>query len=630
MSSSVQIEKITGVPSKGTACSVYKKRVDLKDGKSGTIVSLFLAEGKESTAISEVSSDIFDAAVGKLEETEGGVLEALNSSLSIASTLASSNNLNISFAHLFFFEGASFIVKSGEKVKVYVFSPPKSLEITFESGSGPISKGQIYLVATEAFLSIFDTSVFAKEDAQIDFREVFDGLATEVSAEKNQSEIGAAVAYIEDVDEEVVSSDKEEEKEEGGKEETKEETEKDDTSDVDEEKSLEEAAHEEKVSEENKSTDEETLLEAKQGKFGLITGVFGYLTGFSKNRNFKALFTLRRNIILVAILILIILVGSAFFTVRQRKQGQKMAEFENHYSSASSKYSEAVAIIDLNKSKARGILVDAQKEVKLALESFPNDKDANNLESEISRKLKETEVNSNVNFETLAEVDNAVVSLGFSQGNVVGISGSMIYEVDENGDISKVDGSSGTISGFVFDDKAFLMSRSEVKSIDLETGSEKEVASSGGAEGISVFIGNVYMLYSSRIDKYVPVEGGYFGPSDYLNGEESFGANPSFAIDGSVWVSREDKIFKFTRGEKEDFEVDGDFGKFGIIYTDSNLDNLYVVDKDNSALLVFDKNGGYKKAYQSPEFSKASDIIISSDEKQMYVASGSKILRADL
>src|SRR3989338_8380121 len=85
-----------------------------------------------------------------------------------------------------------------------------------------------------------------------------------------------------------------------------------------------------------------------------------------KRGEIKAIFRLRRNLAIVAAIVLLILAASALFTISQKRQNQKLAEFNTHLSAASSKYAEAQALLELNKSRAREILIDADREIKLA------------------------------------------------------------------------------------------------------------------------------------------------------------------------------------------------------------------------------------------------------------------------
>ena len=103
-----------------------------------------------------------------------------------------------------------------------------------------------------------------------------------------------------------------------------------------------------------------------------------------------AVFRLRRNVAIIAFVILVFLALSGIYTVRTNSQKEKLAKFNTHFSNASSKYEEGIALIDLNRERARQILVDADKEVKIALLLNQKNEEANKLASEIQTKLKET------------------------------------------------------------------------------------------------------------------------------------------------------------------------------------------------------------------------------------------------
>ena len=187
----VQVEKITGLAEGESACGVFNKRVSTADGNLGTVVAGILLKSQKEVDLAAITRDIFELSVKKLEGVRGGILAALISAKNAASEYARAKNLEVSFIYTFFFEDVCYVVRLGDRVKLLVFEAPKSVEITFESGSGPLGDGQVYLIATEKFLSIFDTADL-KREAEVDFRDIIDGIATEIVGEKNQSEIGAA------------------------------------------------------------------------------------------------------------------------------------------------------------------------------------------------------------------------------------------------------------------------------------------------------------------------------------------------------------------------------------------------------------------------------------------------------
>src|SRR3990172_906111 len=95
---SLKIENITGQASRDIACGVFNKKITLANGEQGTLVACVLIKNGKDVC---------------------------------------------------------YIARHDQNFKIFVFEPPKSLEITFEEGSGPIKIGQIYLISTEKFLSIF-------------------------------------------------------------------------------------------------------------------------------------------------------------------------------------------------------------------------------------------------------------------------------------------------------------------------------------------------------------------------------------------------------------------------------------------------------------------------------------------
>ena len=557
--------------------------------------------------------DIFELSTKKLESANlsEGILEAVRLAGDATQNYLRSKNLEVSFAYTFFYHDVSYIARYGSKVKIIVFGPPKEVEITFDSGSGPVKEGQIILAATEKFLEKYDVNVF-RQEAEIDLEEIIDGLATEISGEKDQSEIGAAFILA------------------------KKETE------------TKEAGVEQEISVETESAVGDIEVEDKHAasmrtpiiKFDKLTSLtssflkalFGELKKL-KRGDIGAIFRLRRNIALAIGVIVLILIISVAFTIRQKIQKEKLGKFNLHLSQASGKYSEAQALLELNRSKAREILSEADKEIKMALSINASEEKANNLQVDITSKLKETENLANVNFSVLFEADSPINSLAFSNKKLVAFSKDKILIGSSKEDLSKIDGVKNTTSGFVFSDSAFLLSGAKVFKVDLKTDKIQELFNFEGAGDISVFLGNIYLSAGSQIAKFVPVENGYIKSSDYLTEKTEFSASSRLAIDGSVWVTSDSKVFKFLRGTKQDFEISGLSGATGqleSIYTNSTLGNIYVIDKTNSALLVLGKDGVYQKAYQSPEFAKASDVVVTDDESTMYLAIENKILEASL
>ncbi|MDO8487129.1 MAG: hypothetical protein Q7S45_02475 [Candidatus Curtissbacteria bacterium] len=615
------VEKIAGTPSGNYSASVFNQKATLASGDLGTLVGCILASG-EQEAIQVASRDVFEFFPKKLEISEEGILETLGSAREAAIKYLEGQDYEISFVFAFFCKNACFIVRLGEGVKVLVFDPPKSDEITFDSGSGPMHFGQLYLIATEKFLESFDPSGFL-EKTDIDYGELVDGLATDISAAEGACQIGAVFVQVKDGEE------------------------------------IGESSEEEAVSIAVEETVSEETAESRQDfqKESGIKSLFSRMSGFGAGllREFKrlrhgdlgAILRLRQHVMLVVIGVILVLAASVVFTIWQKGERAKDMEFGTHLAAANAKFNEGVSLVELNKSRARQDFVDAQKELGAAVAIHANDQSAKKLAADIAAKLKETDVTSNISFEEAAPLPG-VNSISFAGKNIAATNADKLFIVNTSSKTAdEVKGAGGGISATVFDNKAFVLTGSGVVRQDLSGGTQTKIQVSSGGQDVGVFFGNIYVLFGNRqslstnkqsfstnkIAKITPIVGGYAPETDYLAAKTDFLPSSRFVIDGSIWVTKGDRVLKFIRGAQEDFQISGlsgKLGELGPIYTDGTLDNLYVVDKVNSALLVIGKDGIYKKAYQAPEFGKASDILVTDDASILYVAVDGKVLSASI
>jgi hypothetical protein len=624
----IQIEKINGLADEKAACGIFTKRITFEGGVVGTIVSTILVHGGEGKDSQTYLRDIFEISTQKLEDGNGKPLEVLKEAGEACRFYIEQRNLNVSFVNALVYKNAFYVGRYKDGVHVWVFAQHKSLELTFDYGSGLLASSQIFLIGTEKFFSTFDTAVLAG-DSTVDLEGIIDGLATEISADEAQSEIGVAIIYVKDEKGQDVI---------GGEEEGKE--------------GLRAEEVEKAVGDENHTV----LREAPQSMLGveagyqtaealgrvskIFKGIWGEIKKLRKG-DIGAVIRFRRNIVMVAFLVLLVLAFSAFMTIRSQRDKGKLAQFNDHMKNASTKFMEGDAILELNRDRARNALAVADNEVKAALSLKPGNSDAKSLADKISQKLKDTESVSVVNFGTFADVGEPLVELTLLKDGLVAFSTDKMYKIGSNGESGdKADTGSSISRGFFYNDSGFVVGGNKVYKQSFSVnkqgfgaGSAQEVAEGSNTGDIAVFLGNIYLLGENQIAKYVPIAGGYAKSVDYLNNPEQFAAGSRFAIDGSVWVTNGKSINKYTRGAKEDFAISGlsdTNGEFGEIYTNSDIDNLYVVDKSNSALLVIKKDGVYQKAYQSGEFAKATSIVVDEVGGKLYISDGSKILEASL
>src|SRR3989344_5161020 len=189
----LDIQKVSGAPRPDCVCQVFVNRLILADSQIATWVSVFLVKTENRKDLQKLLSEVFELSIQKIEEgaIDEGVLAILSNAALKVTQFLELEKVKASFAHTLFYKDAVYIVRHGEGVKLLVFEPESSQEIKFQEGSGRIKDSQLFLIATEKFLSIFDT-VSLKALEEIDLEDIIDGLATDISAEEDQSEIAAA------------------------------------------------------------------------------------------------------------------------------------------------------------------------------------------------------------------------------------------------------------------------------------------------------------------------------------------------------------------------------------------------------------------------------------------------------
>lgn len=618
----LKIEKITGSANEQHACIIFSKRITFGEDDVGVLAGCYLTQKGDTSGDHAASHDLFQIIVKRLEEADGNrILENIKVAKTECEDYAKGGGVQVSYATCFFYKKAVYFSKFGNSVKIFAYNAPDALEIKFSDGSGSFSPGQLFVLGTSKFFDTFDTSVFS-QSTDIELEELIDGLATDISAQDDQAEIGALFVQVKGESVDLIKTVVEKEEvvvptEVGGQ----------------AEQALETSypvVDGSGVSGKRVQVNILSLANKPVGVF--LRFVKGEIFGFSRGGT-GSVSKVRRNIVLLAVILIIVLGASAYFTISKQRDTKSLQEFNSHLASANSSYSEGSAIIELNKSRARDILVGADKEVKLALAIRPKDAGALSLSLAIAQKLKDTENLAGVDFRTFYE-DSGAVGLSKIGNNIVGFFDDKAVSIDKDGKkVDEVSGLGAINAGTAFDKNIFVLSGNKVLKTTFGSSKKDEVATVGGARDVGVFLGNVYLLLASQISKFVPVEGGYSKSTDYLEKGEDFSANSRFAIDGSVWVTRGKEVFKYTRGKKEDFSIGGltsTNSDFYNIYTSSDIDNLYILDHANSAVLVVGKDGTYKKAYQSGEFVKLTSIMIDETAGKMYITSGGKILVASL
>ena len=626
----LQIEKLTGVATGEIASSVFSARITLLDGSLASLASCIFVGNAGSGDAQNLARDIFEITSKKLEGAQGPLLEDLASARETVGSHIKSQEADASFVHIVFWRQAAYIVRHGKAVKVYISKGSAAGEISFESGSGPAENGQIYLAATDEFTKKLGGREQITNIENLE--ETVDGWATEISALANSAGIAAILVGVKGSgqQDEVQNLSKVENAEEVQSEAMEQVPVQEDQRDISE--AEEQQAESGDLQMPDKSTGGREKLGLLAQKFLRVWKVIWSEIRKIRSSERLAILRLRRNLVLVVVVILIILAISAGLAIKNGAEQTKNANFNDHLLAASTKYGEGQAIVSLNRDRAREFFIGAGEEVGKALALKPKDPKAQELKGKIDSALRDSQNSEGLKFSTYSELESSLIALTLLGKNLVGVSSGKVYVIEEGEkSVSDIDGIEGVVAAYGFSDSVFVLANSGVYKINTANNKSEKIAESKQANDISVFIGNVYLLGQSQIYKYVPVEGGYVEGGTYVQG--NFETNSKMAIDGNVWVSNGDKIFKYLKGEDQNFAISGlsTNGQFGKIYTNSELDNIYVVDSANRALLSIGKDDGiFKKAYQSDEFGRATGLVVDEAGGKIYISVENKILDAGL
>ncbi len=637
-----QVEKIAGKPTSGGVCGVFNKNLSLVDGTTGLLGGCIQVTG-EGEDLNGLLHKIFESSCEAIEASEAEILERLKKINVLTQSYVETNSLDFDYIFCFFYKGACYVIRAGEAVGLWVYEQDDTREINIDYGSGLLKEKQIYLIANKDCAELFDFSLLSEPD--VNLADVIDGMATEIFAQENAL-LGAVFVKVSRDDDEVGAKVPVEEKEimDANNEVAAAE-------DTGVEDQAEEDASEIGVSDEPVGSVEsvtEVAIENEEGQnlapqkkgrnfLGILSGgikrILSEIKGVFKGDR-VAVGSFRKKLVIGVVVVILILAGSATYTIWQKSNGQKQAEVKFHIDAASAKYNEGVSIIELNKARAKQILIEAQTEVKMALALDSKSAEAKRLEGDIRTKLKETDADGNVELTPFAELSGEVKAIVFNGKNLVAITGSAAFNVDTSGKPTEVVTDLKNVTdATLFDNKLFYTGSDGVFRQAIAGGKAVQVTDFKDAQDIGVFFGNVYLLKFNQVAKLVPIEDGYATATDYLDGTQLFTKNSQMAIDSLIWVTAGENILKYNKGKKIDFTVaglPGKLGDLGPIFTDGNVQNLYIVDKANSALLIIDKDGNYKKALQASDIGKATSLVVNEAEDTVYLAVEDKILKASL
>ncbi len=167
------------------------------------------------------------------------------------------------------------------------------------------------------------------------------------------------------------------------------------------------------------------------------------------------------------------------------------------------------------------------------------------------------------------------------------------------------------------------LSENQIISIKQEGDSDRE------GKFIDFFQGYLYVFNPEQrnIFRYVNRDQELSDPAGWLQDKKNieFSTTSSMVIDGQIWLSDPNgQILRYERGNAVEFNVSGvepSFSNNIQLYTNQNLEVIYVLEPERQRLVTLTKEGEFINQISSPSLASATDFVVI--EQQAYVVSGS-------
>lgn len=348
---------------------------------------------------------------------------------------------------------------------------------------------------------------------------------------------------------------------------------------------------------------------------------------------------------------IILLVLALFITygMKHKKVSDSKAQYEPILSAVERDLTDAQNIAIVNNARARNLILTAKEQIGALIDKSIKDPRISDLQNRINDALGG--IAGIYNQEPSLYLDLTLLNSTF-KGDDISVSGGRAVVLDRAGkrletiDIgtSKADPIAGPDimpnANLVasYSDRNFVSSDNGI----WEIGAKAEVLipkdkDIGNNILISAYAGNFYVLDkdNGKLWRYQG-DGGQFGTKENWFGA---GVKPdlssviSWTIDGNVWMlTSGGNILRFQGGSPIDFtlkNMDKDL-KGNDIFTNENLKYLYVLDSDNSRVLVLNKDGNYKAQYLGDNIKNAKKIVVSEDDKKILLLEGDKLFSLDI
>ncbi|MFB6226639.1 MAG: hypothetical protein ABEJ02_04775 [Candidatus Paceibacteria bacterium] len=376
-----------------------------------------------------------------------------------------------------------------------------------------------------------------------------------------------------------------------------------------------------------------------------------------KKRSFKELPWLSKILLIVAVLSALIFAGSITYIKYKENREAAIKSYKNKVQAIKDKKNKAQAELIYDKDNKALKLLKEAKTLTAKLPQGLSSKEGLTPKEELRKKIIK-EMNKVKKIEqatpkTIAKINEKNNSLVSTNNKLIAFGTDTnkfdVFDLSSKEKISKshsefsnltLAAASKDSNNIIFQTKDNTAVKMDGKSLELTKQEIFYPNDNINIADISTYAGNLYVLDSKnqQIYKHTPIEEGFSKGTNWLNDSTAEAVDlsqaRSLAIDGNIYVlSRSGQIFKFFKGNKEKLEVESINPKLNNptqLWTNSELDHLYVLEPKNNRVIIFNKNGGLIKQIKSDKWKDIQSMVIKEKQDKGYVIDKNQIFEFNL
>jgi hypothetical protein len=347
----------------------------------------------------------------------------------------------------------------------------------------------------------------------------------------------------------------------------------------------------------------------------------------------------------IGVILLIILLTSIGFGVRQKKINDLKSKYQGILAIAQSDVDQAVSLASVSPEKSRELFLDSEAKLQEIKDLKVKDPKVTNLENKIeeSRGAILGEYDGTPSL----FLDLSLLSSGFN-GDALSAASGQIFILDKSGQrivsvaadtkksqvVAGPDTLSGVTSIASYANTVFVANSDGIYQLGLSANKVIDKTWTGDIF-ISAFAGNIYVLdkAGNAIYRYIGQTDNTFGTQqNWLSAstKPNFSGAISWGMDGAIYVLYPNaKILKYSLGSPQNFSLTGvipQIGDVDALYADPDNQFIYLLDRAGKRVVAVDKKGNYTAQYTNDQIASATSLVVSEAQKEILLLTGDKLL----